>query len=83
MFGYFGNNDKSECKKMVDYAISEGINYFDTSDVYSHGESEIILGKALKGNEMTSFWLQNFLCLWIKTLITRKFSTMDFRRGRE
>ena len=51
MFGYFGNNDKSECKKMVDYAISEGINYFDT-DVYSCGESEIILGKALKGNEM-------------------------------
>ena len=31
MFGYFGNNDKKECKRMVDHAISEGINYFDTS----------------------------------------------------
>ena len=49
MFGYFGNNDEKECKKMVDHALAEGINYFDTSDVYSHGESETILGKALKG----------------------------------
>ena len=49
MFGYFGNNDEKECKKMVDHALAEGINYFDTSDVYSHGESETILGKTLKG----------------------------------
>ncbi|MBA59091.1 MAG: aldo/keto reductase [Gammaproteobacteria bacterium] len=48
MFGYFGNDDKKECQKMVDHAIEEGINYFDTSDVYSHGESENILGDALK-----------------------------------
>jgi aryl-alcohol dehydrogenase-like predicted oxidoreductase len=34
---------------MVDRAFDAGINYFDTSDVYSHGESETILGKALKG----------------------------------
>ena len=49
MFGYFGNNDAKECNRMVDRAIEAGINYFDTSDVYSHGESETILGKALKG----------------------------------
>lgn len=49
MFGYFGNADESECRRMVDRAIDAGINYFDTSDVYSHGESETILGKALKG----------------------------------
>lgn len=49
MFGYFGNTDEKECFRMVDRAIDAGINYFDTSDVYSHGESETILGKALKG----------------------------------
>jgi aryl-alcohol dehydrogenase-like predicted oxidoreductase len=49
MFGYFGNPDQKACARMVDRAIDAGINYFDTSDVYSHGESESILGKALKG----------------------------------
>ena len=49
MFGYFGNEDSAECARMVDRAIDAGINYFDTSDVYSHGESETLLGKALKG----------------------------------
>ena len=49
MFGYFGNSDEAACQRMVDRAIDAGINYFDTSDVYSHGESETILGKALKG----------------------------------
>jgi aryl-alcohol dehydrogenase-like predicted oxidoreductase len=49
MFGYFGNADQTECQRMVDRALDAGINYFDTSDVYSHGESEEILGKALKG----------------------------------
>ncbi len=49
MFGYFGNSDEAECRQMVHRALDAGINYFDTSDVYSHGESETILGKALKG----------------------------------
>ncbi len=49
MFGYFGNEDAAECERMVHRALDAGINYFDTSDVYSHGESETILGKALAG----------------------------------
>ncbi len=49
MFGYFGNSDQGECSRMVDAALDAGVNYFDTSDVYSHGESETILGKALGG----------------------------------
>jgi aryl-alcohol dehydrogenase-like predicted oxidoreductase len=49
MFGYFGNADPRECERMVHQALDAGINYFDTSDVYSHGESETILGKALQG----------------------------------
>jgi aryl-alcohol dehydrogenase-like predicted oxidoreductase len=49
MFGYFANSDQAECTRMVRRALDAGINYFDTSDVYSHGESETILGKALAG----------------------------------
>jgi aryl-alcohol dehydrogenase-like predicted oxidoreductase len=49
MFGYFGNGDQAECSRMVDAALDAGVNYFDTADVYSHGESETILGKALGG----------------------------------
>lgn len=49
MFGYFGNEDQRECDRMVHRALDAGINYFDTSDVYSHGESERMLGKALEG----------------------------------
>jgi aryl-alcohol dehydrogenase-like predicted oxidoreductase len=47
MFGYFGNSDQAECSRMVDSALNAGVNFFDTSDVYSHGEAETILGKAL------------------------------------
>lgn len=35
-------------KRLVDIAFDSGINYFDTADVYSYGQSEEILGKALK-----------------------------------
>jgi aryl-alcohol dehydrogenase-like predicted oxidoreductase len=49
MFGYFGNADEAECIRMVRRALDAGINYFDTSDVYSHGESETLLGKAIAG----------------------------------
>jgi len=34
-------------KPIIDHAIDNGINFFDTADVYSNGESEIILGKAI------------------------------------
>jgi aryl-alcohol dehydrogenase-like predicted oxidoreductase len=35
--------------RIVKRALDLGINFFDTADVYSGGESELILGKALKG----------------------------------
>ena len=49
MFGYFGNASQAEADRMVHRAMDAGINYFDTSDVYSHGESESMLGKSLQG----------------------------------
>jgi 1-deoxyxylulose-5-phosphate synthase len=38
-----------DSKRIIDKAIDFGINFFDTADVYSHGRSEEIVGRALEG----------------------------------
>jgi aryl-alcohol dehydrogenase-like predicted oxidoreductase len=48
MFGLWGNRDHDECVRIVHAAIDAGVNFIDTADVYSAGESEEIVGKALK-----------------------------------
>lgn len=49
MFGPMGNTDHDECVAMVHAALDAGINFVDTADAYSMGESEEIVGRALKG----------------------------------
>jgi aryl-alcohol dehydrogenase-like predicted oxidoreductase len=49
MFGAWGNTDVDDCVRIVDAALDAGINFIDTADVYSNGESEEIVGKALRG----------------------------------
>ncbi|MFI6511218.1 aldo/keto reductase [Streptosporangium sp. NPDC050855] len=49
MFGAVGNADHDDCARIVHAALDRGINFVDTADMYSAGESEEILGKALKG----------------------------------
>ena len=49
MFGAWGNTDHDDCVRIVHRALDAGINFIDTADVYSRGESEEIVGKALKG----------------------------------
>jgi aryl-alcohol dehydrogenase-like predicted oxidoreductase len=49
MFGAWGNPDHDSCVAIVRHAIDAGINFIDTADVYSFGESEQIIGKALAG----------------------------------
>lgn len=49
MFGTWGNADHADCARMVHRALDAGINVIDTADVYGRGESEEIVGKALKG----------------------------------
>jgi aryl-alcohol dehydrogenase-like predicted oxidoreductase len=41
--------DEKEAKPFVDRALESGINFFDTADVYSLGESERVTGNLLKG----------------------------------
>ena len=49
MFGAWGNRDHDESIKIIHAAIDAGLNFIDTADVYSAGESEEIVGKALAG----------------------------------
>src|SRR5437016_8958448 len=44
-----GNLGQEETTRMVKLALDKGINFIDTADVYSLGESETLLGNALKG----------------------------------
>jgi aryl-alcohol dehydrogenase-like predicted oxidoreductase len=49
MFGAWGEPDHDESIKIIYRALDAGINFIDTADVYSQGESEEIVGKALAG----------------------------------
>jgi aryl-alcohol dehydrogenase-like predicted oxidoreductase len=49
MFGARGNPDHEDSVRIIHKALDAGINFVDTADVYSRGESEEIVGKALKG----------------------------------
>ncbi len=49
MFGAWGNSDHDDAIRIIHRALDAGINFIDTADVYGAGESEEIVGKALKG----------------------------------
>src|SRR5438874_10315169 len=51
MFGAWGENDHPESIRIIHAALDAGINFIDTADVYSAGESEEIVGKALAGGK--------------------------------
>jgi aryl-alcohol dehydrogenase-like predicted oxidoreductase len=49
MFGGWGNPDQDDSIRVIHDALEAGINFIDTADVYSAGESEEIVGKAVAG----------------------------------
>jgi aryl-alcohol dehydrogenase-like predicted oxidoreductase len=49
MFGEWGNPDHDDSIRIIHRALDAGINFIDTADVYSRGESEEIVGQALAG----------------------------------
>jgi aryl-alcohol dehydrogenase-like predicted oxidoreductase len=49
MLGGWGNRDRDESIRMIHRALDAGINVVDTADVYGQGESEEIVGQALRG----------------------------------
>jgi aryl-alcohol dehydrogenase-like predicted oxidoreductase len=62
MFGAVGNPDHDDSIRIIHKALDAGINFVDTADAYSRGESEEIVGKALKGRRdgvvlATKLWM--------------------------
>ncbi len=51
MFGAWGDPDHDSSITTIHAALDAGINFIDTADVYSQGESEVIVGKALGGGK--------------------------------
>jgi len=49
MFGAWGETDHDKSIAIIHRALDSGLNFIDTADVYSAGESEEIVGKALAG----------------------------------
>jgi aryl-alcohol dehydrogenase-like predicted oxidoreductase len=48
-FKAWGSSDVAEATRLIDVCLDAGLNMFDTSDVYSAGIAEDILGRAIKG----------------------------------
>jgi aryl-alcohol dehydrogenase-like predicted oxidoreductase len=49
LFKAWGATDAAEARRIVDICLEAGLNMFDTADIYSAGESEEVLGSAIKG----------------------------------
>jgi aryl-alcohol dehydrogenase-like predicted oxidoreductase len=49
LFAAWGSTDVAEARRLIDICLDAGVNMFDTADIYSAGESERILGEAMKG----------------------------------
>src|SRR6201991_2414633 len=49
MFGAWGNTDHDDSIRVIHRALDAGVNFIDTADVYSAGESEEIVGRAIAG----------------------------------
>src|ERR1700710_1517629 len=70
MFGAWGEPDHHASIAIIHRALDAGINFIDTADVYSRGESEAIVGKALAGGRRDEV-----------VLATKFHNPMDVRIG--
>jgi aryl-alcohol dehydrogenase-like predicted oxidoreductase len=57
MFGAWGNTDHDDSIRIIHRALDAGINFIDTADVYSRGESERVVGKALSNGRRDDVFL--------------------------
>ena len=48
-FEGWGSTQVAEANRLINLCLDEGVNLFDTADIYSQGDSEKVLGKAIEG----------------------------------
>jgi len=60
-----GKVDRTLAKSMVDYAVSNGVNYIDTAYFYHNGESELVVKEIIKDYDRKSFYLADKLPTWM------------------
>lgn len=48
VLGAWGNQDRDACRRIIHRAVDAGVNLVDTADVYAFGESEEIVGEAIR-----------------------------------
>jgi len=70
-----GSVGQPEADKIVAMALDGGINFFDTADLYSEGQSEEILGKALENGVKISSWQPKSVTAWGRAERYRTFPT--------
>ena len=59
-----GGLDETSADAIVGRALDGGMNFIDTADVYSSGESETMVGKALPGRRHNAYWRPRCAGAW-------------------
>lgn len=75
--------DQQIVNKMVDYAISHGVNYFDTSPAYCQGMSEKAMGISLSRHPRESYFIATKLSNFAKKTHTRESSMEMYKKSFE
>lgn len=73
--GDLSSIDKEETRRMVSFALENGINYFDTAYVYHNGLSEGAIAEALQGYERGKYFLADKFFIQADTDYKKVFNT--------
>ncbi len=73
--------DQEAVNELVDAAIANGVNYFDTSPAYCQGRSERVTGIALKRHPRDKFFIATKLSNFAKTTQTREASIAMYKNS--
>ena len=77
-----GKIDRAHVAKMFDYAIANGVNYFDTAFMYHNGESEVVVGETLAKYDRSQFYVTTKLPVMMIKSMEKAKNTYATQRER-